>query len=54
MKMVWSAVAPARRGDVAVAAGRPAKGEHGTDGLGPDGPVEAFSASVVPVVRFGA
>ena len=51
LKVVLSAVVPARRGDVAVAAGRPAKGGRGTDGHDSDRPVEMFSASVSSLVR---
>ena len=57
LEVFWSVVAPARRGNGSVAADRPAKGGHGTDGLDFDGPVEVISASVASVsswVRFGA
>ena len=48
-----SVVAPANRGDGSVAAGRPAKGGHGTDGLGFDGPVQLFSDVASPGGGFG-
>ena len=54
LKVVWSLVAPARRGDVAVAAGRPAKGGHGASGHASCRSGEAVSTSVSSALRFGA